>query len=202
MKLYYSPGACSLSPHIVLREAGLEFELEKVDLRAKKTASGSNFRDVNPGGYVPLLVLDDGEKLAEGLAIVLYLASLAPDKALAPQPGGLPYIRLVEMLAYISTELHKGFGPLFKPDMPEQAKAMAKARLEERLAETEQRLAGKTFALGDSFTVADAYLFVVLSWSGHVGLDLGRWPGLAAYSQRIAQRPTVQAALKAEGLTK
>ncbi len=202
MKLYYTPGACSLSPHIVLREADLKFDLEKVDLGQKKTESGADFRAANPGGYVPLLVLDNGEKLAEGIAIVLYLAGLAPDKALAPKPGSMEYIRTVEMLAYISTELHKGFGPLFNPGLPAEAKAIVKSRLEERLGETERRLAGKTFAVGDSFSVADAYLFVVLSWGGHVGLDMKRWPGLTEYSGRIAARPAVLAALKAEGLIK
>lgn len=202
MKLYYTPGACSLSPHIVLREAGLDFDLEKVDLAAKKTDTGGDFRAVNPGGYVPLLVLDDGQKLAEGIAIVLHLAGLAPAKQLAPAPGTMAYTRLIEMLAYISTELHKGFAPLFNPAMPDEGKAVVKARLEQRLGETEQKLAGRTWAVGDSFSVADAYLFVVLSWAGYVGIDLKRWPGLAAYSGRIAARPAVLAALKAEGLIK
>jgi glutathione S-transferase len=202
MKLYYTPGACSLSPHIVLREAGLDFDLEKVDLAAKKTDTGGDFRAVNPGGYVPLLVLDDGQKLAEGIAIVLHLAGLVPEKQLAPAPGTMAYTRLIEMLAYISTELHKGFAPLFNPAMPDEGKAVVKARLEQRLGETEQKLAGRTWAVGDSFSVADAYLFVVLSWAGYVGIDLKRWPGLAAYSGRIAARPAVLAALKAEGLIK
>ncbi|MGQ0621659.1 MAG: glutathione transferase GstA [Panacagrimonas sp.] len=200
MKLYYAPGACSLSPHILLREAGLAFDLEKVDLAAKKTASGEDYLSANPNGYVPLLVLDNGEKLAEGIAIALYLASLAPEGQLAPAPGSMAYIRLIEMLAFISTELHKGFGPLFKPNAPDAWKNVVKETLAARLTQTERRLGSKSFVMGDRFTVADAYLFVVLSWGAYVGVDLKRWPALAAYSGRIAARPAVQVALKAEGL--
>ncbi|AHB75335.1 MULTISPECIES: glutathione transferase GstA [Burkholderiaceae] len=200
MKLYYSPGACSLSPHIVLREMGLTFELEKVDLQSKKTESGSDFRSVNPNGYVPLLALDDGQVLTEGPAIVQYLADRAPEARLAPEAGTMERYRLVEWLNFISTELHKAFAPLFNPKTPEEWKAIVNDLIAARLAYVEKKLDGQAYLMGDNFTVADAYLFTVLSWGKWVGVDIGRWPTLQSYTNRISSRPTVQAALRAEGL--
>lgn len=200
MKLYYTPGACSLSPHVVLREGGFKFDLEKVDLRAKTTEKGSDFRQVNPYGYVPALVLDDGERLTEGAAIVLHLADRVPDKKLAPEPAAPERYRMIEMLAFIATELHKGFAPLFNPGCPEQWREIVKETLGRRLTQLAADLGGKPYLVGDGFTVADAYLFTVLSWGAVVGVDIGRWPVLKAYFERIAARPAVQAALKAEGL--
>ena len=200
MKLYYSPGACSLSPHIVLREMGLTFELEKVDLQSKKTESGSDFRSVNPNGYVPLLALDDGQVLTEGPAIVQYLADRAPEARLAPEAGTMERYRLVEWLNFISTELHKAFAPLFNPKTPEEWKAIVNDLIAARLAYVEKKLDGQAYLMGDNFTVADAYLFTVLSWGKWVGVDIGRWTTLQSYTNRISSRPTVQAALRAEGL--
>jgi glutathione S-transferase len=200
MKLYYSPGACSLSPHIVLREAGFDVQLERVDLKTGQTETGRDYKSVNPLGYVPALELDDGEVLTEGPAIVQYLADRVPDKRLAPPAGSLARYRLMEWLNFVSTELHKGFGPLFNPEFPKDAKSIVRAQLERRLGETQRRLADKPYVLGEDFSVADAYLFTVLGWGKYVGLDLASWPGLVAYLGRVAARPGVQAALKAEGL--
>jgi glutathione S-transferase len=202
MKLYYSPGACSLSPHIVLREASLNFELEQVDLGNKTTACGTDFRTINPKGYVPALALDDGEVLTEGPAIVQYLADRVPEKGLAPAAGTIARLRLQEWLNFISTELHKSFSPLFAPNTPEATKVIVHGLLAQRFAYVASQLATKQFLLGDTFTVADAYLFVVLSWAPYVGVDLSPWPVFAAYTVRIATRPAVQAALRAEGLLK
>lgn len=199
MKLYFSPGACSLSPHIVLREAGLAFELERVDLKAGKTASGLDFKSINPKGYVPALQLDDGQVLTEGPAIVQYLADLAPAKGLAPAPGGLPRARLQEWLNFVGTELHKSFSPLFRPGSDE-TKAAAVARIEQWFAWLNGELAARPYLLGKQFSVADVYLFVILSWAGHVGIALAQWPSLTAFQARVGERPAVQAALKAEGL--
>lgn len=200
MKLYYTPGACSLSPHIVLREAGLRFEIEKVDLQSKRTQGGADFRAVNPFGYIPTLVLDNGEQLTEGVAIVLYLADQAPEKNLAPAPASPERYRMIQQLTFIATELHKGYAPMFNPKCPEEWRVVLKDILAGRLTQLAANLGNKPYLMGEHFTVADAYLFTVLSWSGFVGIDLGRWPVLQAYSARIAQRPTVQAALQAEGL--
>jgi glutathione S-transferase len=200
MKLYYSPGACSLSPHIVLREGGFDFQLERVDLKTGQTETGRDYKTVNPLGYVPALALDDGEVLIEGPAIVQYLADRVPEKRLAPPAGSLARYRLMAWLNFISTELHKGFGALFNPAFPEEAKAIVRAQLERRINEAERRLAGKPYVMGEDFSVADAYLFTVLGWGKYVGLDLAPWPGLGAYLGRVAARPAVQAALKAEGL--
>jgi len=202
MKLYFSPGACSLSPHIVLREAGLDFDTEKVNLADKKTASGGDFRGINPKGYVPALQLDNGEVLTEGPAIVQYLADLVPGKQLAPAAGSMERYRLMEWLNFISTELHKGFSPLFKPAMPEQAKQLARDTLAARLDLVEKQLQTLDYLTGSTFSVADAYLFTVLNWAGHVKLDLGRWPAVQGYLQRVAARPAVKAAMTAEGLIK
>ena len=199
MKLFYSPGACSLSPHIVLRETGLPFELERVDFKTGKTASGADFKSINRKGYVPTLELDDKQVLTEGPAIVQYLADRAPEKGLAPPPGSFERVRLQEWLTFIGTELHKSFSPLFRPG-PDETKNAARARLEEWFAWLDPQLTARPFLLGDRFSVADVYLFVVLGWSDYVKLSLERWPGLVSYRSRIASRPAVQAALKAEGL--
>jgi glutathione S-transferase len=202
MKLYFSPGACSLSPHIVLREAGLSFDLEKVDLASKKTASGTDFKTINPKGYVPALQLDNGQVLTEGPAIVQYVADQAADKQLAPAAGSIERYRLMEWLNFISTELHKSFSPLFKPAMPEEAKAMARETLANRLGVVAAQLQHSTYLTGEQFSVADAYLFTVLNWSRRVNVDLTPWPAVEAYMKRVAARPAVRAAMTAEGLIK
>ena len=198
MKLYYSPGACSLSPHIVLNEAGFSYDSEAVDLKAKKTKSGADFLSVNPKGQVPTLVLDDGKVLTEGPAIVQYLADQRPDAGLVPRPGTFERYRLQEWLNFISTELHKGFSPLFNPKTPDEYKLIAKERLTARIAYVAQELGEKQYLFGEKFTVADAYLFTVLNWASYVKIDLGAWPALSAYQARVAARPAVQAALATE----
>lgn len=202
MKLYFSPGACSLSPHIVLQETGLAYDKERVDLKTKKTASGGDFLAVNPKGMVPTLVLDDGNVLTEGPAIVQYLADKAPAAGLAPANGTFQRSKLQEWLNYISTELHKGFSPLFSAVMPEEGKKVAKDNLIKRLDWLNGELGKRDWIAGDKFGVADAYAFTVINWTKFVGLDLATWPNLAAYQQRVGSRPKVQAALKAEGLMK
>ncbi|MFP2960079.1 glutathione transferase GstA [Myxococcus sp. 1LA] len=202
MKLFYSPGACSLSPHIILREGGFSFTTEKVDIRAKKTAAGEDFLAINAKGYVPALQFDDGSLLTEGPAIVQYLADQVPDKKLAPANGTLERYRLQEMLNFISTEIHKGFSPLFNPAFPEEGKRLTKERLTQRLGVLEAVVAKQAFLLGEQFTVADAYLFTTLNWTGHTKVDLEPFPALRAYHARVADRPSVQEALKAEGLAK
>jgi glutathione S-transferase len=200
MKLYYSPGACSLSPHIVLREAGYGFEIEKVDLGAKKTESGADYKAINPKGYVPALKLDDGRVLTEGPAIVQYLADAKPETKLAPANGTPERYRLQEWLNYITAELHKRIGSLFNPKMPEAWQGEIRTQIGNQLDYLSKQLDGRSFLLGDSFSVADPYLFTILGWTKHVGIDLAKWPVLQAYVGRVAQRPAVQAALKAEGL--
>ena len=200
MKLFYKPGACSLSPHIVLEESGLPYESESVDLKTKVTASGADFLAINPKGYVPALLLDSGELLTEGPAIVQYLADQVPAMRLAPANGTLERYRLQSWLTFIGTELHKSFSPFFNPAAGDDWKAIARANLERRLAYTDAQLAGNSYLLGEDFTVADAYLFTVLSWAKFIKLDLAQWPNLATYQARVAARPKVQAALKAEGL--
>ncbi len=202
MKLYYSPGACSLSPHIVLREAGLSFEVEKVDLRTKKTESGKDFTAINSKGYVPALQLDDGSLLTEGPAIVQYIADKAPQSKLAPAHGTMERYRLQELLNFISTEIHKGFSPLFNPSYPEEVKKTFRENLGKRFDHLNGPLEKGPFLMGEQFTVADAYLFTVLNWCKWVDIDLSKWPVLQAYQGRVAARPHVQAALKAEGLLK
>ncbi|MHB8225128.1 glutathione transferase GstA [Acidithiobacillus sp.] len=200
MKLYYSPGACSLSPHIILNEAGFSFDKEKVDLASRKTETGADYTAVNPDGYVPALRLDDGQVLTEGPAIIQYLADRVPEKKLAPPMGTIERYRLMQWLNFISTELHKGFAPLFNPQAPEEWKAVATAQLARRLSSVSQQLEGKDWLLGNDFTVADAYLFTVLGWGRYVGIELERWPVLKAYQDRVFMRPAVQSTLKAEGL--
>ncbi len=202
MKLYYAKGACSLSPHIVLLEAGLPFTLEKIDFAAKKTAAGVDYFTINTKGAVPALELDDGRVLTEGPAIVQYLADQKPESGLAPPAGTFERYRLIEILNYITSEVHKGFSPLFNPKISADWKASALSNLGKKLDWLTGFLDGKTYLLGDAFTVADAYLFTVLSWSAHVGVDLAKWPVLTAYHSRVAQRPKVQEALEAEGLLK
>jgi glutathione S-transferase len=201
MKLYYSPGACSLASHITLREAGAAFDLEKVDVRQKKTEHDADFWAINPKGYVPALALDSGEVLTEGAAILQYIADQHPAAGLAPAAGTLARARLQEQLNFVATELHKAFTPLFNPATSDADKAAGKQRVEQRLSLIEKQLAdGRSFLLGESFSVADAYLFVVAGWTKHFGIDLAAWPQVAALCQRVAARKSVQAALQAEGL--
>ncbi|MDO9046348.1 MAG: glutathione transferase GstA [Methylobacter sp.] len=200
MKLYYSPGACSLSPHIVLEEGVFIYETERVDLAGGKTETGADYRTINPNGYVPALLLDDGQVLTEGPAIVQYLADRVPETRLAPPAGSMERYRLLEWLNFISTELHKSFGALFNPQAPEAWKDLVKAQLARRFDHVSTQLDGRRWLMGDDFTVVDAYLFTVLGWGNYVGVDLAPWPALIAYQGRVASRPSVQAVLKAEGL--
>jgi glutathione S-transferase len=202
MKLYYSPGACSLSPHIALRESGLPFELVLASTKTHQLADGTDYYTINPKGSVPLLELDNGERLSEGPAIVQYIADQVPAKGLAPAAGTMARYRLMEWLNFITSELHKGFSPLFNPAMPEEGKALARAQLSKRLAWVDEQLAGKDYLLGARFTVADPYLFTVAGWGKHVGVDISGLANLNAYLGRVAARPAVQEALKAEGLLK
>lgn len=200
MKLYYSPGACSLSPHIALEESGLPYETESVDLKTKVTASGADFWKSNPKGYVPALLLDSGELLTEGAAIVQYIADQAPHSKLAPPNGTLARYQLQSWLNFIGTEVHKGFSPLFNPAMPAEAKKLSAERLLDRLKWVDGELAGKTWLMGADFTVADAYLFVVTNWAKPMQIDLTPYANLLAWRERVAARPAVQRAMKAEGL--
>lgn len=200
MKLYFSTGACSLSPRIVLMEAGIPFTDEKVDLKSKKTASGADFFSINSKGAVPALELDNGQVLTEGTAIVQYLADLRPDSGLAPRAGSFERYRLMEILNFIASEMHKGFSPLFKADMSADVRKSAVDALGKKFDWLSAHLAGKKFLMGETFTVADAYLFTVLRWSGLVHVDLAQWPVLAAYVARVGERPKVKEALHAEGL--
>lgn len=200
MKLYYTPGACSLSPHIIAREAGIPIELEKVDLKAQKTETGQDYKTVNPKGYVPALRFDDGSILTEGPAIVQYLADQKPASALAPAAGTPERYRLQEWLTFIGTELHESFGPLFDSAASEEAKETAKTHIAERLVYLNDQLANKQYLMGGNFTAADAYAFAVVNWTDSVGIDLKAYPNLAAYMGRVRERPKVQEALKAEGL--
>ena len=202
MKLYYATGTCSLSPHIVLLEAGLPYTLEKIDFATKKTSAGIDYFTINSKGAVPALQLDDGEVLTEGPAIVQYLADQKPDTGLAPRAGTFERYRLMEILNYITSEVHKGFSPLFNPKISADWRASAQANLEKKFDWLSGFLKDKTFLMGNAFTVADAYLFTVLSWTRPVKIDLERWPVLKAYQSRIAPRPTVQRALKESGLLK
>jgi glutathione S-transferase len=201
MKLYYAPGACSLSPHIALREAELPFQLVKVDTKTKKLADGGDFWSINRKGYVPCLELDNGERLTEGPAIVQYIADRVPAKKLAPENGSLPRYRLQEWLNYVTSELHKGYGALFSPTTPEDYKPVARERLTQRYELVDSTLQKQPYLLGSAFSVADPYLFVVTNWAPHLGVNLDRFKALQAFQGRMRERPTVMAALKAEGLS-
>lgn len=201
MKLYYWPGACSLSPHIVSREAGIELQLAQLDRSAeRKTADGTVLLSVNPKNQVPVLELDDGQELTEGPVIVQYLADRKPGSDLLPAAGTMERYRIQEWLNFVTSELHKTFGPLFRPNTPEEFKTISKDYLGQRFDWINKELAGKKYLTGDKFTVADAYLFTILRWAPRVGIDLAKWPNIAAYVDRVAARPKVQEALKAEGL--
>jgi glutathione S-transferase len=205
MKLYYSPGACSLAPHMVLHESGLPFEAVRTDTRTKALADGGEgaYFNINPLGYVPLLALGDGTRITEVGAIVQYVADRVPDKKLAPPAGTIERTRLHSWLSFISSELHKSCSPLFVPTMPDEGKQYYRDRLANRLAHVEKHLAaGNDYLLGKDFSVADAYLFAITNWAGRLNIDLAPYPALLAYRQRMAQRPAVVAAMTAEGLIK
>jgi glutathione S-transferase len=202
MKLYYAPGACSLSPHIVSREAGIPVELQKVSTKDKTMEGGGDYWQVNGKGYVPALKLDDGQVLTEGPAIVQYLADQKPDSGLAPKNGTTERYRLQEWLNFLTAEIHKSFSPLFRPTTPEEYKTISKENLGKRFDWLDQQLKGKDYLMGKTFTVADAYLFVLLGWTKPTNIDLSRWPNLAAYHARVAARPKVKEAMVAEGLIK
>ena len=202
MKLYYSPGACSLAPHIVLNESGLKFDLVPADLKAHKLADGSDYYGVTSKGQVPLLELDDGARLTEGPVITQYIADQVPAKQLAPANGTMARYRVQEWLNFVTSELHKGIGGLFNPAMPDDGKAVIRTRALAKLTWVDQQLEGKQYLMGDAFTIADAYLFTVTNWTGHTGIDISGLKNLGAFQARMAARPAVQAALKAEGLLK
>lgn len=200
MKLFLKPGACSLASHIVLEELGRPYETEAVDLANKVTASGADFWAINPKGYVPALLLDDGDLLTEGPAILQYLADLAPELNLAPANGSKARYQLQSWLAFVGTEVHKNFSPFFNPAATPEMKELARANLQRRLGYVNDQLADRDFLMGDTFSVADAYLFTVVGWAKFVQLDLSAWPHLIAFQGRVAARPATQRALKAEGL--
>jgi glutathione S-transferase len=202
MKLYYAPGACSLSPHIALQEAGLKYQAIKADLKTKQTETGGDFKSKNPLGYVPALELDDGTLLTEGPAIVQYIADKAPEKHLAPANGSLDRYKMQSWLNFVSTEMHKGFSPLFSPAMPDEAKKLAKEKLATRFAHLDKHFASHDHLMGKAYSVADGYLFTVLNWTKPTNIDLAPYPNLVKYHQRVGARPAVQAAMKAEGLIK
>jgi glutathione S-transferase len=202
MKLYYSPGACSLSPHIALHEAGIAFEPVMASTKSHKLQDGTDYYGINPLGYVPMLELDDGTRLREGPAIVQYIADLAPAKNLAPAAGTLQRYRLQEWLTFIGTEMHKGYNPLFNPAMPEEAKTIFKAKLRSRYEWLDGQLADKQFLMGEHFSVADGYLFTVTNWTKPTGVDISGLANVQAWHARVAARPAVQEAMKAEGLLK
>lgn len=195
MKLYYSPGTCSLSPQIALSEAGIPVELVKVDLKTKKTAGGGDYLAINPKGYVPTLMMDNGEVITEGPAIVQYIADLAPASGLAPANGTLARTRLQEMLNFITSELHKGFSPLFNDKAPAEWKAIVRTNLGTRFDYLSQVLQNQPYLLGEQFTVADGYLFTVLGWCQWVDINLSKWPVLTDFCTRVAERPKVKAVL-------
>jgi glutathione S-transferase len=200
LKLYYSPGACSLSPHIVSREACIPVDLVRVDLKSHRTEDGADYYGFNPRGYVPMLELDDGSFLREGPALVQFLADKAPETGLAPPAGSLERVRLQEWLTFIGTELHKTFSWLFNPNAPQAAKNIARDKIVSRLADVDKHLAARPYLLGDHFTAADAYAFTVINWSGRMNIDLKPFPNVSAFMARVAARPKVREAMKAEGL--
>jgi glutathione S-transferase len=202
MKLYYTPGACSLSPHIALLEAGLPYDLIKVDLRAKKLENGDDFLKVNPKGQVPVLALDSGELVTEGPVIIQMIADKVADKNLAPARDSTDRYKLLEWLNFITTELHKSFGPMFSPVLADEAKAFFKDRVMGKFKYVDSQLAGRDYLMGSQFSVADGYLFTMLSWADRMKFDLSDMPNLVAYKARVGARPKVQEALTKEGLTK
>ena len=202
MKLYYSPGACSLSPHIALHEAGLAHELVRVDLKAKKTEKGDDYTKINPKGQVPALQLDSGELVTEGPVIVQMIADKATDKNLAPANGTAERYKLQEWLNFITTELHKNFSPLFQPAIPDEVKNFFKDRIKGKFKYADSKLAGQDYLMGKQFTVADGYLFVMLKWAERTGMDLSALKNLTAFKDRVAARPHVQAALQMESQQK
>ena len=201
MKLYYKPGACSLASHVVLHEAGIAFDIEEVDTQAGRTISGADYTAINPKGYVPALELASGEVLTEGASILQYIADQHPESDLAPKAGTIARARLQEHLNYTASELHKAFGPFFSGTADEADKQAAGKAVARKFDYLNDILSdGRTYLLGDSFSVADAYLFVVANWSNFTGIDLKKWPAVAAFVERVAARPAAQAAMKAEGL--
>jgi glutathione S-transferase len=202
MKLYYLTAACSQAANIALREAGLKFELVKVDRKTKRTADGQDYSEINPRGYVPALALDNGEVLTENIAVLLYIADRNPAAKLAPAAATMERYRLIEWLSFITSELHKGFSPLFRAEASPDVKQYARNYLMTRLEQAQRMLGGKTWVLGEQFSVADAYLFVVLGWGMHVDVDIGKWPQLKRLHERVAARPHTVEALKSEGLAK
>jgi len=198
MKLYFSPGACSLASHIALREAGLPFELVRVDTGVHKLKDGTDYYGINPKGYVPAIGLDDGQLLTEGAALLQYIGDLAPAKGLIPKAGTLERFRANEWLTFVSSEIHKGFSPLFNKDLKDDAKAVLRAKLEKRFDALDAHFAKNKYLMGDTFSVADAYLYTVVSWSPHVGIELSKWKNLSEYRQRVADRPAVREALQNE----
>ena len=202
MKLYYSPGACSMAPHIVAREAGYQLDLEKVDIPNKKTAGGEDFWQINPKGYVPALTLDNGQVLTEVGVIIQYLADQKPESGLAPKAGTMERYHLMEAVNFAATEIHKQIGALFNPKMTPEMKEVQLGVIERRFNALEKALEGKQYVMGEKFSVADAYLFTVLNWTGMHKIDLGKWPNIKGFMARVAARPKVQETLKAEGLIK
>lgn len=201
MKLFFTPGACSMAVHIALREAGIAFELEKVDLASKRTETGTDFLSVNPKGYVPALQLDDGEVLTEDQVILQYVADRNPDAGLAPPAGSMERYRLQEWLAFVATEVHKGFSPLWNPAAPDITRQQAISQLSRRFEFLAGRLKEHPWLMGKRYSVADAYLFTILSWADYHRIDLSPWPALMEYAARIASRPAALETLRAEGLT-
>lgn len=198
MKLYFAPGTCSLASNIALREAGIPFELDKVNFADKKTASGEDFLTINPKGYVPTLKLDDGTLLTENAALLPYIADLNPSAGLAPKAGTLERYRLHEWLAFINSEVHKQFSPIFNPKTPEMTKENSRAMLAKRLGLIELTLKTQDFLMGNTFSVTDAYLFTVLRWAPKTGVDLTPFPAVQAFMERVRKRPSVEAAINAE----
>ncbi len=200
MKLYYTPGVCSLSPHIILKESGLPHSLVKTDIRAKTIEGGADYKATNPLGYVPALELDDGTLLTEGPAIVQYIADKVPEKKLAPANGTLDRYKMQSWLNFVSSEMHKGFSPLFNPAMPEEAKTLAKERLAARFQHLDKHFAKNDYLLGSSYSLPDAYLFTVLRWAVPMKIDFAGYPNIQAYQKRVGERAAVKAAMAAEGL--
>lgn len=202
MKLYYSPGACSLAPHIVLREGKFKFDIEKVDLATRKTESGEDYLAINPKGYVPALKLDDGTLLTEASVMIQYLADQKPRRGLAPKPRTPERYRLMEWLNFTSSEIHKGLGDFFNPKLTPEWREAKLDRLGKRFEYLEKALGSSPYLMGEAFSIADAYLFTVLNWASHLNVDLSKWPNIQAFKARVAERPTVKKAMKAEGIGK